>query len=107
MKKRADDQLVKSITEGSKAVDKSNLCPPWGKTLTDKRIKELVVYIRSFSSQDAEKQIVVAKTATVEDKKESVFRSSLRWVFVVVITLALAGGAISEWKKLKNESAKC
>ena len=107
MKKRAEDQLVKSITEGSKAVDKSNLCPPWGKTLTDKRIKELVVYIRGFSSQDTEKQIVVAKAATVEDKKVSVFRSSLRWVFVVVITLALAGGAISEWKKLKNESAKC
>lgn len=107
MKKRTDDQLVKSITEGSKAVDKSNLCPPWGKTLTDKRIKELVVYIRGFSSQDAEKPIVVAKTATGEDKKVSAFRSSLRWVFVVVITLALAGGAISEWKKLRNESAKC
>lgn len=107
MKKRADDQLIKSITEGSKAVDKSNLCPPWGKTLTDKRIKELVAYIRGFSSQDAEKPMVVAKESTAEDKKVSVFRSSMRWVFVVVITLALAGGAISEWKKLRNEPSKC
>lgn len=107
MKKRTDDQLVKSITEGSKAVEKSNLCPPWGKTLTDKRIKELVALIRGFSAKDAEKPVVVAKEITVEDKKVSALRSSMRWAFVVMITLALAGGAISEWKKLRNESSKC
>ncbi len=107
MKKRTDDQLTKSITEGSKAVDKSNLCPPWGKTLTDKRIKELVVYIRGFSTQDTEKPVVAVKEAAGDDKKVSAFRSSMRWVFVVVITLALAGGAVNEWKKLRNESTKC
>lgn len=69
MKKRTDDQLIKSITEGSKAVEKSNLCPPWGKTLTEKRIKELVVYIRSFSAQETEKPVVAAKEAIVEEKK--------------------------------------
>jgi hypothetical protein len=107
MKKRTDDQLTKSITEGSKAVDKSNLCPPWGKTLTEKRIKELVVYIRGFSTQDTEKPIVAVKEDAGDDKKVSAFRSSMRWVFVVVITLALAGGAVNEWKKLRNESTKC
>ncbi|MBI2470056.1 MAG: c-type cytochrome [Planctomycetes bacterium] len=104
MKKRTDEQLTKSITDGSKSVDKSNLCPPWGKTLTEKRIKELVVYIRNLSLQEAEKTVVAAKESVVEVKKPSVFKSSARWLFLIVITLALAIGAIGEWKKLKKES---
>src|SRR3989339_219505 len=104
MKKRTDDQLIKSITDGSKAVDKSNLCPPWGKTLSEKRIKELVAYIRSLSAQKAEKPVVAAKEAVAEVKKSSAFKSSVRWLFLIVITLALAVGAIGEWKKLRKES---
>ena len=104
MKKRTDDQLIKSITDGSKAVDKSNLCPPWGKTLSEKRIKELVVYIRNLSTQKAEKPVVAAKEILVEVKKSSALKSSVRWLFLVVITLALAIGAIGEWKKLRKES---
>ena len=104
MKKRTDDQLIKSITDGSKAVDKSNLCPPWGKTLTEKRIKELVAYIRTLSTQEAEKPVVAVKETVVEVKKSGAFKSSVRWLFLVVITLALAIGAIGEWKKLKKES---
>ena len=104
MKKRTDDQLIKSITEGSKAVDKSNLCPPWGKTLSEKRIKELVAYIRGLSTHEAAKTAVVTKESVVEEKKSSVFKSSVRWLFLVVITLALAVGAIGEWKKLRKES---
>ncbi len=107
MQKRTDDQLIKSITDGSKAVDKSSLCPPWGKTLTEKRIKELVVYIRGLSAPETVKPVVAAKETVVEDKKDSVFKSSMRWLFVGVITLALAGGAINEWKKLRNESSRC
>ena len=106
MKKRTDDQLIKSITEGSRAVDKSNLCPPWGKTLTEKRIKELVAYIRNLSSQEAEKPVVAAKEAVFVEEKSSVFKSSMRWFFLIVITLALAVGAIGEWKKLKKEATR-
>ncbi len=107
MKKRTDDQLIKSIAEGSKAVDKSNLCPPWGKTLTDKRIKELVTYIRGLSTQEQEvaKSVVAVKETAVEEKKDSAFKSSVRWLFVIIITLALAGGAINEWKKLRTASS--
>ena len=104
MKKRTDDQLIKSITDGSKAVDKSNLCPPWGKTLSEKRIKELVAYIHGLSTQEAAKTAVVAKETVVEVKKSSAFKSSARWLFLIVITLALAIGAIGEWKKLRKES---
>jgi cbb3-type cytochrome c oxidase subunit III len=104
MKKRMDDQLVKSITEGSKSVDKSNLCPPWGKTISEKRIKELVTYIRGFSSPVAQQVASVAREDKVVIEKTSTFKSSLRWGFLAVITIALAGGALSELKKLKQES---
>lgn len=104
MKKRTDDQLVKSITDGSRSVDKSSLCPPWGKTLTEKRIKELVVYIRSLSAHEEEKVVVAAKEMVAEVEKTSTLKSSVRWLFLIAITLALAIGAIGEWKKLKKES---
>ncbi len=104
MKKRTDDQLVKSITDGSKAVDKSNLCPPWGKTISEKRIKELVMHIRGFSSPVAQQGASVAREGKVVVEKTSTFKSSLRWFFLAVITIALAGGAVSELKKLKKES---
>lgn len=104
MKKRTDDQLLKSITDGSKSVDKSNLCPPWGKTISEKRIKELVVFIRGFSSPAAQQVTSVSKAGKVAVEKTSTFKSSLRWFFLAVITIALAGGALSELKKLKKES---
>lgn len=108
MKKRTDDQLIKSIAEGSKSVDKSNLCPPWGKTLTDKRIKELVAYIRGLSTQEqgVAQAVAAGKEAVVEEKRDSAFKSTVRWLFVIVIALALAGGAINEWKKLRTESLR-
>lgn len=104
MSKRTDDQLTKSITDGSKSVDKSNLCPPWGHTLTEKRIKELVAYIRSLSMQTTEKPVAVAKEQIVEEAKDTIFKTSVRWAFVGVVTIALAIGAISELKKLKSET---
>ncbi len=105
MKKRTDEQIAKSITDGSKSVEKSNLCPPWGKTLSEKRIKELVSYIRGLSAKEVEKTVAVAKEKVSEGKKSDTFKSSIRWLFLAVITLALAGGAISELKKLKSESS--
>lgn len=106
MSKRTDADLTKSITNGSKAVGKSNLCPSWGKTLSEKRIKELVALVRSFSAQEAGKTVVAVKETAIAEEKSSVIKSSMRWLFLGVITIALAGGAISEWKKLKNESLK-
>lgn len=106
MSKRTDDQLIKAITEGSKAVDKSNLCPPWGKTLAEKKIKELVVYIRSFTAKKVEEQKIAVKEAVREDGKSTMFKSSIRWFFLAVITIALAGGALSELRKLRSESSQ-
>ena len=76
-----------------------------GKNSLRKKIKELVSYIRTFSAEAATAaQVVAKKEAVVEAGKASGFKSSMRWVFLIVITVALAGGAISEWKKLKSES---
>jgi mono/diheme cytochrome c family protein len=105
MQKRTDNQLLKSINEGSRAVDKSNLCPPWGKTIPEKRIKELVAYIRTFSAQEAEVTVVAAKEAVVKEEKSGSFKTSMRWLFLIIITVALAYGAIGEWKKLKKEAS--
>jgi mono/diheme cytochrome c family protein len=105
--KKNDADLVKAITDGSKAVQKSNLCPPWGKTLSEKKIRDLVSYIRTFSAQGAEKAAVAAKEAVVAEEKSSAAKGSIRLLFLAVIAIALAGGAISEWKKLKRESQKC
>lgn len=104
MSKRTDDQLIKSITGGTKAVDKSNLCPPWGGTLSEKKIKELVAYIRSLSQKEAEKPVVVAKEQVVEVKESSTFKTSVRWAFLIVITFGLVVGAMSELRKLKSET---
>ena len=48
--KRDDARLYKAISEGSVSVGKSNLCPPWGRTLHKEEMEFLVDYIRTLSS---------------------------------------------------------
>jgi mono/diheme cytochrome c family protein len=49
MKTISDETLTKSITEGTSAIGKSNMCPPWGKTFESDEIECLVAYIKTFS----------------------------------------------------------
>ncbi|MBM4053593.1 MAG: hypothetical protein FJ264_02745 [Planctomycetes bacterium] len=104
MATRSEADLTQSITGGAASVGKSNLCPPWGNIFTEARITEMVSYIKGLSVEEAAKEVVAEKEAVVEGKKSANFKSALRWLFIAVITVALAGGAISEWKKLKSES---
>lgn len=46
---RDDARLYKAISEGSVSVGKSNLCPPWGRTLHKEEMEFLVDYIRTLS----------------------------------------------------------
>lgn len=46
MRKRSDKDLYDAIRGGGKAVGKSPLMPPWGKTLNDEQIKALILYLR-------------------------------------------------------------
>jgi len=45
---RSDADLFKVIREGGLAIDKSVLMPPWGNSLSDDEIHELVRYLRKL-----------------------------------------------------------
>jgi mono/diheme cytochrome c family protein len=44
-----DDYLVKVIGEGGQAVGKSSMMAPWGGTLSDEQIRNVVAFIRSLA----------------------------------------------------------
>jgi mono/diheme cytochrome c family protein len=47
-KKRTDAELADTIRRGGAGVGLSNLMPPWGRTLTDRQIGEVVLYVRGL-----------------------------------------------------------
>lgn len=104
MAKKTNDDLTRAISGGSRAVDKSNLCPPWGGTFSEKKIKELVAYVRSLSEQEVEKPVTAAKEHVAEAARSNVLKTSIRWFFLIAVTFGLVAGAASELKKLKNET---
>ena len=44
-----DDYLLNFVTNGSAAMEKSKLCPPWGDTLGGDMIKGIIGYLRSLT----------------------------------------------------------
>jgi cytochrome c oxidase cbb3-type subunit III len=48
MSTRSDDTLFKVIKEGGLSIDKSVLMPPWGDTLNDEEIHDMVQYLRTL-----------------------------------------------------------
>ena len=48
MSRLSDEELRLAITEGGDAVQKSELMPPWGKTLSAADIDALVIYLRKL-----------------------------------------------------------
>ena len=48
MSKLSDEELRLAISDGGDAVQKSELMPPWGKTLTPAEIDDLVRYLRAL-----------------------------------------------------------
>jgi cytochrome c553 len=51
MSKLSDDELFKVIKNGGASVGKSPLMPPWGASLKDDQIKEILAYIRTLCCQ--------------------------------------------------------
>ncbi len=47
---RNDTLLILTISEGSIALGKSNLCPPWGNTIRREEIVFIVNYIKKFKT---------------------------------------------------------
>lgn len=56
------DYLIAAIRDGSAAHGKSNLCPPWGRTITPADIERLAHYIASLGSQSAQARTEPAGT---------------------------------------------
>src|ERR671937_901010 len=48
MSSLSDDQLFKVIKEGGASVGKSPLMPPWGPSLKDDQIKDVIAYVRTL-----------------------------------------------------------
>lgn len=52
MSARTDEDLVKAIKHGGKAVNKSVLMPAWGGNLSDAQVEDLVAYLRQLCCTD-------------------------------------------------------
>lgn len=48
MSARSDDTLFKVIKEGGLSIDKSVLMPPWGDSLSDDEMHDMVQYLRTL-----------------------------------------------------------
>ena len=48
MSARSDDTIYKVIKEGGPSIDKSILMPPWGDTLSDEEIHDMVQHLRTL-----------------------------------------------------------
>ena len=49
-----DEHLTSVITKGSISVEKSPLCPPWGRVFSEAQVTELVSYVRTLPKLAAE-----------------------------------------------------
>lgn len=50
VQKRGDEHLFKVISNGSASVGGSPLCPPWGATLDEDRMRSVIAYLHTFGN---------------------------------------------------------
>ncbi len=98
MSTMGDDDIVRVISGGTASVGKSNLCPPWGKTFSESRIKGLAAYVRGLSFVPEEKTVDEDKTTVVSEESKSVFGGVIVWGILGLICAGLIVGALNEWK---------
>jgi len=51
MSKMSDEEMMKVIKNGGASVGKSPLMPPWGASLKDEQIQDVMAYIRTLCCQ--------------------------------------------------------
>ncbi len=97
-----DDHLVRVITGGTISVEKSNLCPPWGQTFSEDRIKGLAVFVRSLSLVPEEGPVEEAAGASegivAEGQGGSIVGAIIRWIIIALVCGGVIAGALFEWK---------
>jgi mono/diheme cytochrome c family protein len=99
----SDDHIVRVISGGTASVEKSNLCPPWGKTFSENRIKGLAVYVRGLSLIPEEKTVeenTVSEEESTAVSKESkgILGGVIIWGILGLICAGIAVGALNEWE---------
>jgi len=103
-----DDYLLNFITQGSAAMEKSKLCPPWGNTLDEGMIKGIIGYLRSLTiakskeGGDASDKDEADAASVVEEKGKETPQAVI-WSVLAVLCAFVAFGARREWKKLAKE----
>jgi mono/diheme cytochrome c family protein len=51
MSKMSDEEMMKVIKNGGASIGKSPLMPPWGASLKDDQIQDVIAYIRTLCCQ--------------------------------------------------------
>ncbi len=104
-----DDYLLNFITKGSAAMEKSELCPPWGETLDEGMIKGIIGYLRGLTiakskegGEASGKEEADAANVVVEGKEKGTPQAVI-WSVLIFLCAFFAIGAIREWKKLAEE----
>ena len=114
MAKLTDDYLLNFITKGSAAMEKSDLCPPWGGIFEEDRIKGIIAYLRSLTiSKSKVEEKPVEKKEGEEKEGEKVVKVSggeekgtpeaIIWSVLVLLCTFFVIAAVNEWKKLGIE----
>ena len=102
-----DDYLLNFISKGSAAMEKSELCPPWGNTLGEDRIKSLIAYLRGLTiskSKEGEEVAVKEETAVAEARRKGT-PPAVIWSVLILLSAFFVFSAKKEWKKLAEEKA--
>ncbi|MCR4288873.1 MAG: cytochrome c [Candidatus Scalindua sp.] len=120
MSELTDDYLQNFITNGSAAMEKSDLCPPWGGTLEENKIKGIISFLRSLTiaktragNRPAEQKAGKEETVKVSSGETQGTPKAIIWSILIVSCSFLVFAAINEWKKLnieevsKNNNSKC
>lgn len=104
MNTRTDEQLIAAISGGTASIGKSNLCPPWGKTLGRERIEGIVRYLRSLShapvDQDTTKSMASMTVVNSVERGYAHRGSLFQLAIIIAISLLLIGTAWLQWRKL-------
>lgn len=100
MSAKKDEELITSISGGTASIGKSNLCPPWGKTLGPQRIEGLVRYLRSLSAATVI-QDTVGTTSPITAAAPERAVSLLHLVLLIAMSLALLGTGWVQWRRLR------
>lgn len=107
MSTRSETELFKWIKDGSAASGKSNLCPPWGSTLSEETIRNLVSYVRGLSfrsSQFGEKPAADAEEISQSRQSRSpqaiyYWSSSSKLLLLIAISLFIVIVGIYQWRR--------